>query len=261
MAVGSNQIDGPRLRALDAWLPGRPSPGRAHQLLSDEQRARLAALASIVRFKKGEQVYAEGEPTTTIFNVIDGVMKISKLTPDGGAYVPAFLYPGDLFGLSEEGRYVNSANAITPVVAYSLRLDALKRHLSKDADLQFQIITKLCHELREVQRHALLLTQKHALSKLAMFLQLQEHIQSTNGVPLEIYLPMDRSDIAEFVSMSPAAVSRGFRSLVARGVIKFRDHRHLEIVDRKAFGSLAGNSGRKWTAGRRATRPMLSASE
>jgi len=239
---GSGQIGGPRLRAVDPWLPDGCGLGRAHQLLNDEERARLATVASIIRFKKGEQVYAEGEPTKAIFNIIGGVVKIYKPKSGGGEYVSAFLYPGDLFGLSEEGQYMNSAKAITPATAYLLPLDALQRRLSKDPDLELHVITKLCHELRQAQRHAVLLAQKHALSKLTMFLQLQEHIQSSDGVPPEIYLPMDRSDIADFVSMSLAAVSRGFRSLAARGVIKYRDRRHLKIVDREAFDTLAASS-------------------
>jgi len=243
MTSKSRGSGGPRLRAVDPWLPGNPSPGESHQLLTDDERARLATIASIVRFKKGAQIYSEGEPGKAVFNIIGGVIKIYMVTPEGREYVSAFLYPGDLFGLSEEGRFMNSAKAVTPVTTYLLPLDALQRRVFKDADLEFHVIAKLCHELRQAQRHAVLLAQKHALSKLAMFLQIQEHIQSTDGVPLEIYLPMGRSDIADFVSMSLAAVSRGFGSLVARGVIKYRDRRHLKIVDRKAFETLAASAG------------------
>jgi len=35
-----------------------------HQLLSDEERARLAVMSSIVRFKKGENYLREGDPPT-----------------------------------------------------------------------------------------------------------------------------------------------------------------------------------------------------
>ena len=52
--------------------------------------------------------------------------------------------------------------------------------------------------------------EKYALTKLAMFLQMQEYIQSANGTPSDIYLPMDRSDIAGYVAMSLAAASRSF---------------------------------------------------
>jgi CRP/FNR family transcriptional regulator, anaerobic regulatory protein len=243
MAAGPKRsLGGPAIRAVDPWLPGIPARGKTRQLLSNEERASLAKIASIVRFKKGEKIYSEGEPVEAIFNIVSGIVKTYKTGVNGREYVAAFLYSQDLFGLSEEGRYTSSAKAITAVTAYALPVPALRRQLSKDAELDFHIIAKLCHGLREAQRHALLLAQRRASLKLAMFLQLQEHIQSANGKLPEIYLPMDRSDIADYVGMSLAAVSRGFRDLAARGIIKIRDRRHIKIIDRKTFEKLAGET-------------------
>ena len=235
---------GPAIRAIDPWLPGNLPGRKSSQLLSNEERARLATIASIARFKKGEKIYSSGEPAGAIFNVISGVVKAYTPAGDGGEHIAAFLYPEDLFGLSEQARYANSAKAITPVTVYVLPVPALRRQFSKDAALEFHVIVKLCHGLREAQRHALLLAQRYALSKLAMFLQLQEHVQAVDGAPPEIYLPMDRSDIADYVGMSLAAVSRGFRALAARRVIKIRDRRHVKIIDRKAFAKLAGDAAK-----------------
>ena len=50
---------------------------------------------------------------------------------------------------------------------------------------------------------------------------------------------MNRSDIGEYVAMSLEAVSRAFRSLTTRGIIESRDRRHLKIIDRAAFETLA----------------------
>jgi CRP-like cAMP-binding protein len=234
----TNRPGGPAIRAVDPWLPGNPTAGRLHQLLSDRERAQLATIATIARFKKGEQIYAEGEHADTIFNIVSGVVK--SYTTNATDHITAFLYPQDLFGLLEEGHYTNSAMAVTPVTAYALPTLALRRVLSRDADLEFHVITKLCHELRQAQRHALLLAQRHALAKLVMFLELQEHLQTTGeNAVTEVYLPMDRKDIAEFVGMSLAAVSRGFRDLVARHVIRIRDRRHVEILDHKALEGFA----------------------
>jgi CRP-like cAMP-binding protein len=119
-----------------------------------------------------------------------------------------------------------------------LPLDVLSQ--SKDADLALHIIDKLCHELCQAQRHASLLAQRHALSKLAIFLQLQERIEPIDKAP-EIYLPMNRSSIAGYVGMTLAAVSRGFRALETRGVIEFTDRRHVKIVDHKALQMLTRN--------------------
>src|SRR5690242_9965117 len=131
---GSSQAGGPAIRAIDPWRPGSPARGKPNQLLSDAERAQLAAFSSIVRFKKGERIYAEGEPADSIFNIISGIVATFKSEPNGSEHVAAILYPGDLFGLSEEGRYTNSAKAVTSVTAYSLPTVALRRQMSKDAE-------------------------------------------------------------------------------------------------------------------------------
>ncbi|MEJ2434978.1 MAG: Crp/Fnr family transcriptional regulator [Pseudolabrys sp.] len=117
----------------------------------------LARIASIIRFRRGEKIYSDGKPAEAIFNIVSGIVKTDKPAPSGGEHIAAFLYPQDLFGLSEQGRYTNSAKAITPVTAYALPVPALRRQLSKDAALDFHLIAKLSHALREAQRHALLL--------------------------------------------------------------------------------------------------------
>ena len=98
------------------------------------------------------------------------------------------------------------------------------------------------HELRETQRRAFLLAQRRAISKVAMFLQLLENLQAARGERrAEIYLPMKRSDIGEYLGMSLEAVSRAFRVLTTRGIIESRDRRHLKIADRSAFEKIAAD--------------------
>ncbi len=75
-----------------------------------------------------------------------------------------------------------------------------------------------------------------------MFLQMLEEMQAANGEPTnEIYLPINRSDIAEYVGTSLAAVSRAFHALAAKGIVQTRNRKHVKIIDRAAFDKLAGN--------------------
>jgi CRP/FNR family transcriptional regulator, anaerobic regulatory protein len=230
---------GPTISALDPWAS---SAGRMHQLLTDDERARLVVMSSIVRFKKGEIIYPEGDPAEAVFNINTGVVAAYKVAPDGREHIAAFLFADDLFGLSAEGKYANSTEAITDVTAYRLPVSTLRSRLSKDAELEFHVICKLCEELRQAQRHAFLLSEKRAVTKLAMFLQLIEQLQIAKGQQMaEIYLPMDRSHIGEYIGMTLAAVSRAFRALTTRGIIKLRDRGHVRIVDREAFDKIAGD--------------------
>jgi CRP-like cAMP-binding protein len=230
---------GPAIRALDPWIS---SGGRTHHLLTDEERARLTVMASIVRFKKGEVIYRQNDPAEAVFNIITGVVSAYQKSSDGSEHMVAFLLPDDLFGLAAEGRYTNSTTAITPVSAYRLPVAALRRRLTKDAELDFYVICKLCQELRQTQRHAFLLSQRSAVTKIAMFVQMIEQLQNARGEQTaEVILPMDRSDIGEYTGLTLSAVSRAFRSLTTRGIIKVRDRRHARITDRAAFEEIAGD--------------------
>ncbi len=230
---------GPSIVSIDPWVPGNPT-GTKRQLLSEAERSRLAVIASITRFKKGEDIYRAGDRADAIFNIISGVVK--SYSGNGGDRIVAFLFPNDLFGLSEEGVYANMARALTPVTAYRLPISALRGRLSKDALLEYHVICKLCEELRQAQRHAFLLGARRADARIATFLQMLEQLQAAKrDTASEIYVPMDRSDIGEYVGLSLAAVSRTFGSLVRRNVIKFRDRRHVKITDRPAFDRIVAN--------------------
>lgn len=230
---------GPTIRAFDPWTP---SAGHMPHLLTDDERARLAVIASIVRFKKGEAIYQENDPADAVFNIISGVVSAYKRTADGSEHMVAFLLADDLFGLAAEGRYTNSAKAITAVSAYRLPVAALRRRLTKDAELEFHVICRLCQDLRQTQRHAFLLSQKSAVTKIAMFVQMLEQIQNAKGEQTdEVDLPMDRSAVGEYTGLTLSAVSRAFRSLVTHGVIKIRNRRHVRVIDRAAFEKIAGD--------------------
>ena len=54
MPANLSHPGGPMIYAVNPWLPGNPAKGKRHQLLSDGERAQLAKISSIVRFKKGE---------------------------------------------------------------------------------------------------------------------------------------------------------------------------------------------------------------
>jgi CRP-like cAMP-binding protein len=116
---------------------------------------------------------------------------------------------------------------------------AVRRIMDGNPDLDVGIIIKLCEELRETQRHAVLLTEKRAATRLAMFLRLQERLQIARAEPVsEIYLPMDRTSISAYLGLTASALSRAFHSLVSRKIISTRDRRHVKIINREAFDKI-----------------------
>ena len=226
---------GPNIAARGLW----GSAGNPGRVLTEEERAQLVLISTVARFAKGDLLYREGDRADAVFNVIVGVAKSYKGQTDGSHQIAGFLFPDDLVGLAEEGVYVNSAEAVTAVTAYRISTSALEARLRKNAALEFNVICKLCHELREAQRHALLLTRRHALAKVGLFLEMLEgHRAATGEAADEVFLPMTRSDVSDYIGTSLEAVSRSFRALADRGIIAFRDRRHIKILDRPGLAAV-----------------------
>jgi CRP-like cAMP-binding protein len=241
---------GPSIVAPALW--GSAS-GNPRHLLSDEQRAQIALISSLARFRRREKIYREGDRADAVFNIITGVVKSYKSLPGARQLIVSFLFADDLFGLAEEGRYVNSAEAVTSVSVYQIPVTALEGRLRKDPSLDFHVICKLCHELCEAHRHAFLLSRHRAPAKVGLFLQMLENYQAEKGEGAEeIYLPMSRSDIGNYIGISLEAVSRSFRALSTGGVIAFRNRRHIKIIDRARLNEIAWDSEASGLARRRA---------
>src|SRR3989344_8340456 len=66
--------------------------------MSKEDMEQMAKVVVEKSFRKKETIYLPGEPGKSIYLLKKGVVKISKVTPDGRELTLAFLKPGEIFG-------------------------------------------------------------------------------------------------------------------------------------------------------------------
>jgi CRP-like cAMP-binding protein len=227
----------PSLRAVPFNETG--PPGAAVRLLSHRQQHQLAALSTRIRLPPRAIVYAEEANAESAFIVAEGVVKAFRHLPNGRRRVVAFLFPEDIFGLAESGFYVNTAQAVTPVLLYRIRLDVLMTTLKHDPELHLQILCKIAHELRESQRQTIIVSRRDATGRVAMLLRLLERQTMGLDGPHEIQIPMTRSDAANYLGLSLEAVSRACRRLERSGIVSFPNLRAANVVDRPRFDKLA----------------------
>jgi CRP/FNR family transcriptional regulator, anaerobic regulatory protein len=209
---------------------------RSKRLLTAAQRRRLMALATTVRLRPGTTVFREGDPLSDIFVVGEGLVKAFREFASGRRRIVAFLFPRDVFGLAEHGRYVNTARTVTQSLIYRIPHESLAAALQRDADLQFRFLCKVTEKLREAQRQAVVLGRPDAIGRVAMFLKMLEPDSATRD-PL-IPLPMRRTDIAEYLGLSLEAVSRATRTLALRKIVAFVDGHSARVQDRAGFESI-----------------------
>jgi CRP/FNR family transcriptional regulator, anaerobic regulatory protein len=218
-------------------VPVDMGKSRTH-LLTAAQRRHLADLATPMRVPPRTIVYRQGDALSWIFINTDGLVKSFRELRSGARRIVAFLFPRDVFGLAENGRYVNTAKTITAATLYRIQHDVLAAELQRDADLEFRFLCKVTQKLREAQRQTLLVGRRDAVGRLAMFLKMLERHFAATGHNGWIPVPMSRTEIADYVGLSLEAVSRATRKLALQGIIAFEDGHTAHVLDRARFNAL-----------------------
>jgi CRP-like cAMP-binding protein len=229
-------------RPLSVHLRGLPfltSVGQDEITLSSGQREALLQIGLRTCLRPNRPIYSSGAPADWVFVVAEGVVKCFRDLSSGRRAVCAFLFARDLFGLAENGRYLNSARSVTAVTLYRLPLQQLAELLKQDGQLQFHFLSKITHELRESHRRALILGRRDAIGRMAMFIALMAGRSGAHdGRGPIVALPMTRTDMADFLSLSLEAVSRASAELERRGLVTFPDRHHVRILRSASFAGL-----------------------
>ncbi|MBO0661062.1 Crp/Fnr family transcriptional regulator [Jiella sp. MQZ9-1] len=213
--------------------------GMAVPLLAEAEQERLATIGTRVHFSAGSVIHHQGDEADCIHNLLSGVVKSCAVSYDGSERVTAFHFATDLIGLAENDVYVDTTVALEPVDAFRLPLAALEALLMRDAEMEMHFLCKVCHELREEQRHAILLARRSARTKIVLFLHLlQTRGCLERGNDAEIRLPMKRRDIANYTGLTVETVSRALQGLKAEGILGVENPHSVSIADPARFAQL-----------------------
>ena len=229
----------PSLRAVP-FVACRNGGGMT-RLLTDKQRHELGNLSTRIAVGPRGIIYREGSPAESVFICSDGAFKAFRDLPSGRRRVAAFLFSDDMFGLAQGGRYINTVQAITRAACYRIPRETLTAVLRRDAELEFHFLVKVTHELRESQRRAIIIGRRSATGRIAMFLSMLETNNATEPTGDVIALPMSRSDIANYVGLSPEAMSRATGQLTRAGDHQVRGPSHRP---RRGPAPVQGSRGR-----------------
>jgi len=204
-------------------------------LLSDLQRRRLAEAATLLKLAPRAIVYRVGEPADSVFINGGGVVISFKDMPSGKRRVAGFRFYADLFGLADRGKYVNTARTVTPATIYKIPVETLTALLRQDADLEFQFVCKLVHELRQSQRKAIIVARRDAPGRIAMFVDMLRRTTEKGERQLDmIEMPMTRADIGDYLNLA-------HRRLTNMGILEF-EKGTAHIRDRARFEKLVARN-------------------
>lgn len=196
----------------------------------------------------GQVLLAAGAPADEVFNILDGMLMMSRTGSDGRRQVLSFLFRDNFIGLTTADRYYFTIQAVTAArVACRPRADFESRLLrDPEADRTFRNMT--LRVLEDLLDKIYSLGQRTALERLAVFLLYLRHSRRLadglveDGSPAlgDVSLPMTREDIADYLGLQKETVSRSFGQLEKRGLIRRLDSHRVQLLDLGRLRALAG---------------------
>ncbi len=199
----------------------------------------LEHLGRSVHFAAGETVFSEEDIATSLYNVLEGVMRLYKLLPDGRRQIVGFALPGDFLGMNISGRHNFSADAIGSVTVCQFAKAPFGRFMEERLHLLRRINELAIRELSQARDHMVLLGRRSADEKVATFLlDWRERLFSPKGPSDTVSLPMSRQDIADYLGLTIETVSRTFTKLERRGAIEII-HGGISLLDLASVEALA----------------------
>lgn len=186
----------------------------------------------------GGALFWEGDQAGQIFDLLEGVMRVYRIMPDGRRAIMGFIHPGDVLGVSFRDRYLFTAEAVTKVKVRRFARGRFFAMINESPTLRPQLFAILCDEMSAAQDQMLLLSRKTAEERVVSFL-LAIHRKTARGD--EIELPMTRQDIADYLGLTIETVSRMMTNLTRRGLIGSRARHSVTLRKLSALREIAGH--------------------
>lgn len=164
-------------------------------------------------------LFHEGDSADTLFEVVTGVFRATKVFQDGRRQVVAFAYPGDIIGFGHGDAYRFDCDALTPARVQVTRRGDIGSAMRSRPELGEKLLSLAAGEIASMHELSLLLCRKSAMERIAGFLLSLATRTGKLANDQRISLPMCRADIADHLGLTIETVSRNLTKLKVRGII------------------------------------------
>lgn len=215
--------------------------------LSDDELAGLSRIGRQRKFRAGDIILADEEPTTFFANVVSGVIKLEKTSADGRQQIVGLVFAPDFLGRAYSRFNPYFAQAATDAEVCTFPHAGFERLLRSHPGLEHRLFENTLNELDSAREWMFVLGRKSAQEKVASFLHLIAKRQPMIGCATidasmhaaRFELPLTRADIADFLGLTIETVSRQLSNLKRQGTIQLVSGREVVVPDLRKLESKA----------------------
>jgi len=183
----------------------------------------LARITKINKYKKGDSIFHQADPGSTLYIIASGQVKITVSSPEGDEIILTILTDGDFFGeLSLLDQHPRSANVVTMMDTQTIILHHhdLLNFLDTHHKLAIEIMAELSRRLREANtalEDSVFLNLPTRLAKRLLELGKKHGVKTDRGIEIDLHLT--QQDLADMVGASRVAVNKQLKMFKIKGLI------------------------------------------
>jgi CRP/FNR family transcriptional regulator len=215
-------------------------------VLNNQQLTRLNRHSYRRWYPAGQLIAGVSQSDDWCATVLSGVIKLSKLLPDGRQQIVALLFPGDFLGRPYRAEFPYAAETATEVHLCCYGRTYFEGFLQEQPELKQTFLEQTLDSVDAARDWMLLLGRKSAREKVAALLLTVLHRTAQPCADCEhescrqLTLPLSRTEMADYLGLRLETVSRQLKQLEATGAIKRIDPRRISVADAAALADIAG---------------------
>ncbi|MGD8366154.1 MAG: Crp/Fnr family transcriptional regulator [Desulfobacterales bacterium] len=206
--------------------------------LTGEDLGRIRAVAVDRFYDRGKAVFFEGDPGDGFFVVVDGRVKIYKLSPEGKEKILHIYGPGQPFGevpVFAGKRFPANAQALVKSRLLFFPRSGFIRLITENPSLALNMLAVLSGRLRQFTVQIENLALKEVPARLASYLvYLAKEQDAAEAVTLDI----SKGQLASLLGTIPETLSRIFARMSGAGLIEVEGKR-IALLDMEGLVALA----------------------
>lgn len=197
--------------------------------------AQLDAPGQILKFQRRQTLYHNGDPASSVFRVREGLVRITRMTPEGRILTVRHVEPGDFFG--EEAFMSGTRDEVAEALT-SAQIEAIDPERINHADL-FTITQSLSHQMQRLMDYEYHLQTGDLRERVARYLlQLAATPLSTTDEYERPLISATHELIAEGTASTRESVSKIITELRSAGLIE-SGYRSILILDVPSLQAIA----------------------
>ncbi|MGA5535163.1 Crp/Fnr family transcriptional regulator [Mycolicibacterium nivoides] len=194
------------------------------QGVSPDAVAALVRQLEPVTFRRGEVVFAEGEPGDTLYIITVGKVKIGRKSVDGRDSLITLMGPSDMFGelaIFDPGPRTSTVTALTELKTVVMSRSVLRSWIADRPEIAEQLLRVLARRLRRTNDNLSDLIFTDVPGRVAkQLLYLAQRFGSRDGSALRVDHELTQEEIAQLVGSSRETVNKALSDFAQRGWIR-----------------------------------------